>query len=35
MARIRAGDDPSKIVEGWREEMEAFQKLRATYLLYE
>ena len=35
MARIRAGDDPAKIVEGWREELEAFRKLRATYLLYD
>jgi len=35
MARIRAGDDPVKIVEGWREELEAFRKLRATYLLYD
>jgi len=34
MARIRAGDDLVKIVEGWREELEAFRKLRARYLLY-
>jgi len=34
MARLRAGDDPVKIAEGWGEELEAFRKLRARYLLY-
>ncbi|MGH9803929.1 MAG: exo-beta-N-acetylmuramidase NamZ family protein [Candidatus Acidiferrales bacterium] len=35
MARIRAGDDPKQIVEGWKPELEEFGKLRAKYLLYE
>ncbi|MFQ5723652.1 MAG: hypothetical protein ACE5G6_04100, partial [Terriglobia bacterium] len=33
--RVRAGDDPEEIVAGWQEELEAFRRLRATYLLYE
>jgi len=35
MARIRAGDDPVEIAKGWREELEAFRRLRAPYLLYD
>lgn len=35
LERIRAGDDPVEIVAGWQEELEAFRKLRARYLLYE
>ncbi len=35
LARIRAGDDPEAIVQGWQEELEAFKKLRAPYLLYD
>jgi hypothetical protein len=33
--RIRAGDDPADIVAGWQEELEAFQRRRAPYLLYD
>lgn len=35
LERIQAGDDPREIVAGWREELEAFRKLRARYLLYD
>ena len=34
LARLRKGDDPREIVEGWKDELEAFRKLRAKYLLY-
>ena len=34
LARLTAGDDPREIVEGWKDELEAFRKLRAEYLLY-
>jgi uncharacterized protein YbbC (DUF1343 family)/CubicO group peptidase (beta-lactamase class C family) len=32
--RIRHGDAPSNIVAGWEEEIEAFRRMRAKYLLY-
>lgn len=35
LERIRAGDDPVEIVAGWREELDAFRRLRMNYLLYE
>lgn len=35
LARIHAGDDPVEIVEGWREDLETFSRMRAKYLLYE
>jgi uncharacterized protein YbbC (DUF1343 family)/CubicO group peptidase (beta-lactamase class C family) len=31
---IKKGDAPSRIVEAWEPELEAFRKLRAKYLLY-
>ncbi|MGB8261494.1 MAG: serine hydrolase [Terracidiphilus sp.] len=31
---LRAGEDPRRIAEGWREAVEAFTALRARYLLY-
>ncbi len=34
LERLRAGDDPAEIVEEWTE-LEAFQALRAKYLLYD
>jgi len=34
LARIKAGDDPIDIVAGWQENLDAFQELRAKYLLY-
>jgi len=34
-ARIRAGDDPRRIVESWRADLDAFRKTRARYLLYD
>lgn len=33
--RIRAGDAPADIVAGWQEELEAFKRRRAPYLLYD
>ena len=35
LARLRAGDDPVAIVQGWQAELAAFRKLRARYLLYD
>jgi len=32
--RLRRGDPPDRIVEDWRDELEAFRKIRAKYLLY-
>jgi uncharacterized protein YbbC (DUF1343 family) len=32
--RLRAGDDPAEIAAGWREELEAFRRLRERFLLY-
>ncbi|HEY6352464.1 MAG TPA: DUF1343 domain-containing protein [Candidatus Angelobacter sp.] len=32
--QLKAGDDPRKIAEGWRAEVEKFSGLRARYLLY-
>lgn len=34
LERIKKGDAPSRIVEGWEPELEAFRKMRAKYLLY-
>ncbi len=34
LERIRAGDDPKKIVADWKKELEGFGKLRQRYLLY-
>ncbi len=34
-ARIRAGEDPRRIVESWQADLEAFRKVRAKYLLYD
>lgn len=31
---IVAGEEPRRIAEGWRDELEAFEKLRTKYLLY-
>jgi len=31
---IVAGQEPRRIAAGWRDELEAFEKLRAKYLLY-
>ncbi len=35
LARLEAGDDPADIAAGWEEELAAFRKLRAPYLLYD
>lgn len=35
LERIRRGDDPADIVAGWQEELEAFKRRRAPYLLYD
>jgi uncharacterized protein YbbC (DUF1343 family) len=35
LERIRAGHDPEEIVAGWEDELEAFHKLSAPYLLYQ
>jgi uncharacterized protein YbbC (DUF1343 family)/CubicO group peptidase (beta-lactamase class C family) len=34
LEQIKKGDAPSRIVEAWEPELEAFRKLRAKYLLY-
>ncbi len=31
---IAAGEDPRRIVEGWREPLQKFQELRQKYLIY-
>lgn len=33
-AALQAGNDPRRIAEDWREELERFQQVRAKYLLY-
>jgi uncharacterized protein YbbC (DUF1343 family) len=35
LERLQQGDDPRAIVAGWKDELEAFRKLRAQFLLYE
>ena len=35
LERIRAGDDPVDIVADWQEDLEAFKRRRAPYLLYD
>jgi uncharacterized protein YbbC (DUF1343 family)/CubicO group peptidase (beta-lactamase class C family) len=34
LERLKKGDAPTRIVEDWAEELDAFRKLRAKYLLY-
>jgi uncharacterized protein YbbC (DUF1343 family) len=34
LERIKKGDAPSRIVEGWEPDLEVFRKMRAKYLLY-
>ena len=34
IARLKKGDEPSVIVADWTEEIEAFKRIRAKYLLY-
>jgi len=33
-ARIKAGEDPRLIVQSWESDLEAFKKMRSSYLLY-
>jgi uncharacterized protein YbbC (DUF1343 family) len=35
LERLKRGDAPARIVEDWAEELEAFARLRARYLLYQ